>query len=65
MQDDGEGCYLSEPLTADLIQQTVLDAETGYLSHPSVTSCAYLLTKYEDNVAKFKRNPYYKGNEKS
>ena len=63
VQDDGEGCYLSEPLTADLIQQTVLDAGTGYLNHPSVTSCAYLLTKYEDNVAKFERNPYYKGNE--
>ena len=46
VKDDGDGVYLAnedetitEPIfTADLIKKTVLDPETGYLSHPSVVS---------------------------
>lgn len=63
VQDDGEGVYLTEPLTAELIRDTVLDEETGYLSHPTVVSGPYKLTEYAEGTAKFTINSYYKGTE--
>ena len=63
VKDEGDGAFLSAPLTADLIRQTVLDPETGYLAHPSVVSGPYTLDSFENGAAKFTINPYYKGNE--
>lgn len=63
-KDDGEGAYLSGPLTAEMITETVLDPKKGYLTHPSVVSGPYTLTSFEGETAKFTINPYYKGNEK-
>lgn len=70
--DDGEGAYIrnvdpdmAEPLfTADLLKETILDEETGYLSHPAVVSGPYTLTSYDADahVAEFAINEYYKGN---
>ena len=52
--DDGNGIYIGnedlsieEPLfTVDLLQETIMDPETGYLTHPSVVSGPYTLTYY-------------------
>ena len=67
--DDGKGIYLANAeggeeavFTADLLKSTILDEATGYRTHPSVTSGPYMLTSYEDGVAKFEINPKYKGN---
>ena len=51
--------------TAALLQKTILDAATGYMSHPSVVSGPYTLTRYDaqSGTASFAINPYYKGNE--
>lgn len=51
--------------TAGLLQKTILDAATGYMSHPSVVSGPYTLTSYDAQrgTASFAVNPYYKGNE--
>lgn len=51
--------------TAGLLQKTILDAATGYMSHPSVVSGPYTLTRYDaqSGTASFAINPYYKGNE--
>ncbi|MBR6090505.1 MAG: ABC transporter substrate-binding protein [Anaerolineaceae bacterium] len=70
VKDDGYGVYLaneddsvSEPLfTADLLRKTILDPETGYMSHPSVTSGPYVLTGWDGVTAEFDINLYYKGN---
>ena len=70
--DNGYGVYLTnadagnkEPVfTADLLKETILDESSGYRTHPSVTSGPYLLTSYEDGVAKFEINPRYKGDSK-
>ncbi|MEG1515112.1 MAG: ABC transporter substrate-binding protein [Clostridia bacterium] len=69
--DDGAGVYVRnidkavlEPIyTAQLLEQTVLDPEKGYLSHPGVTSGPYTLTKYDQTTreAAFAINPHYKG----
>ena len=63
VKDDGNGAYLSGPLTAETIRETVLDPENGYLSHPTVVSGPYTLTDWERPTAKFRINEYYKGNE--
>ena len=63
VMDDGDGVYLSKPLTADLLQEYVLDERLGYMSHPRVTSGPYVLEKYDGETAKFAINPLYKGNE--
>ena len=67
--DDGRGIYLTnesgsgDPIfTAELLKKTMLDPETGYISHPKVTSGPYKLISYEDGVATFEVNEYYKGN---
>ena len=69
--DDGKGIYLTNAeggeeavFTAELLKSTILDEATGYRTHPSVTSGPYVLTSYEDGVAKFEINPQYKGNSK-
>ena len=55
---------VEEPVfTAELLRETMLDPETGYLSHPSVVSGAYVLDSYDaaEHVARFSINPYFKG----
>ncbi len=67
--DDGEGVYIgnedlnvSEPVfTAELLQGTVMDPETGYKSHPSVVSGPYVLTSFDGVTAHFEKNPWFKG----
>lgn len=59
--DDAE----EEPIfTAELLRETILNAETGYLTHPAITSGPYKLVSYdaESSVAEFEINEYYKGN---
>lgn len=66
-QDDGEGIHLSQPLDAAQLQETLLDKDTGYLSHPAVTSGPYRLVSYDSLLsydgkeARFELNEYYKG----
>lgn len=70
--DDGQGVYIrnideeiEEPIfTAELLKETILNPETGYLTHPSVVSGPYVLTAYdaETRTANFEINEEYKGN---
>ncbi len=68
--DDGEGVYIAnadaeeeEPLfTAELLAETILDEESGYRTHPSVTSGPYKLISFDGDQAVFEINEYYKGN---
>ena len=50
--------------TAELLQTTILDPDTGFLSHPSVVSGPYRMTSYdrETGYVDFEINEYYKGN---
>lgn len=71
--DDGEGCYIGngDPtvpgkiFTAELLQETVMDPEYGYLSHPTVGSGPYVLTGWDEetHTCTFRINPYFKGDE--
>lgn len=63
VKDDGEGIFLTEKLTAEMIRSTVLDPETGYLAHPTIVSGPYKMEEYTGESAKFTINPYYKGTE--
>ena len=62
VKDDGEGVYISGDFSADVLKTTLLNAETGYMSHPSVTSGAYVLTSYDGQNVTLTRNEYYSGN---
>ncbi len=61
VRDDGNGIYLTGDLTAELLQQTLLNPETGYAVHPAVTSGAYQLTGFDGTTAEFEINPEYLG----
>ena len=61
--DNGEGICLTEPLTAEMLNQTVLDWNTGYLCHPRTVSGPYTLKSYDGVTARFEINSNYKGNE--
>lgn len=68
--DNGKGVYIAnidekveEPVfTAELLAETILNPETGYLSHPSVVSGPYKLVSYDGQTAEFEINENYKGN---
>lgn len=64
VKDNGRGAYLTGDFTAELLQETMLDPETGYSSHPKVTSGAYQLESYDaaTGTVVMKANPYYQGN---
>ncbi len=62
VKDDGQGVYIEGDFTAELLEKTMLDAENGYLSHPSVVSGPYKMISYDGQVAEFEINEYYKGN---
>ncbi|MCQ2438466.1 MAG: ABC transporter substrate-binding protein [Oscillospiraceae bacterium] len=73
VRDDGKGVYIAdkdkdtdEIFTAELLTETILDPETGYLSHPSLTCGPYTLVSYdpESGTVKFEKNEYFKGNYK-
>lgn len=50
--------------TAALLQETILNPDTGYQSHPSVVSGPYMLESFDwgSRTASFVINPYFKGN---
>ncbi len=63
VRDDGNGAYIAGDFTEELLRETILNPETGYLSHPSVVSGPYVLKSYDREKAKaeFEANPYFKG----
>lgn len=69
--DDGKGAYIDNEdrtikeklFTVDLLKETVMDPEQGYLSYPTVGSGPYVLTYWDGDVCRFEINPYYKGDE--
>ena len=62
--DDGRGAYIKGAFTAELLRETMLDPETGYCSHPMVTSGPYQLVSYdaESGTVVMKANTNYHGN---
>ena len=53
---------IEEPIyTAELLEKTIMDPETGYNSHPAVSSGPYKLVSYDYETAHFEINDYYKG----
>ena len=70
VRDDGRGVYLknrdeqqTEPaFTPELLKKTLLDRQTGYLSHPGASSGPYRLVSFQNGEAKLEINSYYKGN---
>lgn len=69
--DDGNGVYIrnadpeqTEPLfTADVLRETILNEETGYMTHPTVTSGPYRLVSFDGTTAEFEINPRYRDEE--
>lgn len=62
VKDDGNGAYISGPFTAELLRETLLNSETGYVTHPSVVSGAYRLISFDGVTTELEINEYYKGN---
>lgn len=65
VKDDGMGVYIDKTagtFTPEALQQTLLDPETGYVTHPQVTSGPYKLVSFDGETAEFEINEYYKGN---
>lgn len=69
--DDGQGAYIgnekkkkTEPLfTEELLRETLLTPETGYLFHPVPSSGPYTILSFDGTTAEFTVNSWYKGNE--
>lgn len=63
VKDDGNGIYLAGNMTGSVLRKTLMDPETGYASHPSVTSGPYQLAEYDGTTVTLTLNPEYKGDE--
>ena len=69
--DSEDGAYIgneSDPdgdplLTADLLRETILAPDTGYLVHPDPCTGPYRIESFDGTTAEFSVNPWYKGNE--
>ena len=61
IKDDGQGAYVEGGFDLEKLKAAVLDPETGYLSHPSVSSGPYVLASFDGVTAEFDINPYFKG----
>lgn len=70
--DDGNGAYIANedsdtqtPLfTSELLRETILNEETGYLSHPTVACGPYSFVSFDGTTVELRINEYYKGNSK-
>lgn len=64
VEDDGDGAYIDGEFTAAVLEKTMLDPETGYCSHPMVTSGPYQLESYNGETGEvvLKANTCYAGN---
>lgn len=47
LKDDGEGAYLSDNFTAELLEKTINDPTTGYRYNPTVTSGPYKFVSFD------------------
>ena len=63
IQKSSNGVSINGPFSADLLKKTLLDPETGYISHPSVTSGPYQLTAYDGESVTLDLNKNYIGDE--
>ena len=68
--DSEEGAYIAagtdpeaDAFTEELLRQTILSPETGYLVHPVPGSGPYTIQSFDGETAKFVINPWYKGDE--
>ena len=65
VKDDGNGVYIDKSagtFTAEALEKSLLDAESGFITYPKVTSGPYKLISFDGEVAEFEINEYYKGN---
>lgn len=64
VEDDGDGAYIDGEFTTAVLEKTMLDPETGYCSHPMVTSGPYQLESYNGETGEvvLKANTRYVGN---
>lgn len=66
LSDDGSGVFIGgsqASLSAEQLRGTVLDPDSGYMSHPDPASGPYRMLSYDGKTAEFEINPYYKGSE--
>ena len=59
VSDDGNGAYISGPFTADLLKDTMLDPNDGYINYPMVSCGPYQLTDYDVTSVTLELNPNY------
>ena len=64
IQTDGSGAYPHGLFCEELLRETVLKEETGYLRYPTTTTGPFMLQSIdvENQIAQFVKNPYYTGN---
>lgn len=64
VSDDGAGCYITGDFTGTLLQETLLNPETGYVFNPQLTCGPYMLESYdsEKKEARFLVNEQFIGN---
>ena len=63
VKDDGEGAYIDGEFSAEVLEETLLDPLSGYVSHPEVTSGPYSLTNYDEKSVTLELNEKYEGDE--
>lgn len=63
LKDDGDGAYLSETFTADLLRETILNAQSGYRYAPTVSAGPYRFVRYDPSTkqAVLEKNEYFAG----
>ena len=61
VKSNDRGVYIEGQFTSALLEKTILDPETGYMSHPKVTCGPYKLTAYDGNSVTLDLNNRFLG----
>jgi len=59
--DSEEGASISGPYSTDLLKQTLMDPDTGYISHPVVSCGPYSFKDYDGTKVTLELNKAYSG----
>lgn len=63
VKDDGNGAYIDGEMTAELLQSTLLDPSTGYVSHPRIVTGPYKLISFDGKTVELEKNDLYIGSQ--
>ena len=63
VESGNDGVYITGPYSTDLLKKTLMDPDTGYISHPVVSCGPYSFKEFDGEQITLELNPEYIGDQ--